>query len=710
MTIKKLLLFFILILQPAFIAAQEPFKKDIGRDTVLLNQLFDESKVMLYNNFDSCLLLNSRALELCRLNLETNLEDKVRKFFLKREATAYEFIGISLSRKGDLEGALNNYKKLLELVKKQNKPLYVAHIHNDIGVVYSQKGEIDSALLYYNRGLEINRASDFKRGIIASLGNISILLVKKGKYIEALDILQQNMTLSKEMKDSLFIVNVLFSMANIYILQDDYAEARMHYEESLQYCEATNDAEGKSIALDGIGSTYFEEGNYDLAKLNLKKSLKISTDIGDLFGRLESTLDLGEIARKQKDNALALDYFNQALGFSRAAGVLDLEGAALSSIGSIAFEQNRLEEALINGENALIIAKKTKDLNLLNQVAKLLADVYTQKERYKEGLEMLNLYISTKDSLVNNDQSKKIIQLTEAYKYEIKVAQDSIVNAKLQLEKDIELSLQKVKTAQQEQQSMFLFLSLLGMMVFGIYIYRRYQVTNKQKGIIETQKKQVDDALDEIKKRNEEKELLLKEIHHRVKNNLQIISSLLDLQSSKIDDDAARSVIADGQARVKSMALIHHKLYQHENLATINIKEYIGQLFNQIMATLTTTAPNLVLDIDETVSFDIDTAIPLGLILNELLTNACKYAFEEGKEGELSIRLEQKEKGRYSLEVKDNGHGMPADFNLGKARSLGLRLVRRLSKQLLGKATYKNDDGACFYIEFKDTELRKTMD
>jgi two-component sensor histidine kinase len=158
------------------------------------------------------------------------------------------------------------------------------------------------------------------------------------------------------------------------------------------------------------------------------------------------------------------------------------------------------------------------------------------------------------------------------------------------------------------------------------------------------------------------------------------------------------------------MALIHHKLYQHENLATINIKEYIGQLFNQIMATLTTKPPNLVLDIDEEVSFDIDTAIPLGLILNELLTNTCKYAFEEGKEGELSIRLEQKAAGDYSLEVKDNGNGMPTDFNLVKARSLGLRLVRRLSKQLLGKATYKNDNGACFSIEFKDTALRKTID
>jgi two-component sensor histidine kinase/Tfp pilus assembly protein PilF len=710
MTIKYNLLFFVFMLQINLILAQKPTKQSFEQDTLLLQELFSESEKMLHRNFDSCLLMGQEILELCQTNLEVNLEDGERAFFLSRKGDAYKYIGMCLAKKGDLDGAMINFKKLLILRKKENKRTFLANAYNNIGVVYGQQGAIDSALLYYNKGLEISKEIDDKRGIIAGLLNTSNLLTNKGKLTAALGNFQQTLTLSKELKDSFLIINTLFSMARIYNAEDAYVKARRHYEEALVYCEATNYESGKGIGLGGIGLTYAIEGKDDLAKDFLKKGLGFSRNTGYLPLSIRCLLSLGDVARKEKDNDLALAYYKEALDFSEKIGGKETELIALKGIGIIAFEQGKLEEALMNGERALAIAQKVEHLDYVNEVSKLLANIYTEKGNYKKGVEMLELYISTKDSLVNHEQSKKIIELTEAYKYDIKVAQDSIVNAKLQEEKDIELSLQKVKNTQQKQQSIFLFLSLLLMISFGIYIYRRYQVTTKQKEIIEAQKKQVDSALDEIKKRNEEKELLLKEIHHRVKNNLQIISSLLDLQSNKIEDDTARSVIADGQSRVKSMALIHHKLYQHENIATINIKEYIGQLFNQIMATLTATPPKLTLDIDAEVAFDIDTAIPLGLILNELLTNACKYAFEEGKQGELSIRLKEKEEGSYALEVKDNGNGMPSDFNLGKARSLGLRLVRRLSKQLLGKATYKNDNGACFCIEFKNTALRKTID
>jgi len=280
----------------------------------------------------------------------------------------------------------------------------------------------------------------------------------------------------------------------------------------------------------------------------------------------------------------------------------------------------------------------------------------------------------------------------------------------LQQKKDAELTFQKIENKQRRQQNNFLFLGLLVTVVFGVFISRRYQTTNRQKKIIEEQKKQMDISLQEIKKKNEEKELLLKEIHHRVKNNLQIISSLLDLQSNKIDDPTAKVAIADGQARVKSMALIHHKLYEHENIATINFKEYTEQLYHQIITSLTSLNPTLILEVDSTISFDIDTAIPLGLILNELLTNVCKYAFVDHPNPELKIKLQELEQGNYLLEVQDNGKGMPDDFQFQKARSLGLRLVRRLSKQLFGKTNYENRNGAHFNIHFKDTALRKQID
>ena len=212
-----------------------------------------------------------------------------------------------------------------------------------------------------------------------------------------------------------------------------------------------------------------------------------------------------------------------------------------------------------------------------------------------------------------------------------------------------------------------------------------------------------------IEKSLSEKEVLLKEIHHRVKNNLQVVSSLLDLQSRGIDDEKALSTFMEGQNRVKAMALIHQKLYQNENLATIDFAEYADQLMNEL-ATIYPTAGGVKTKISANgdARFDIDTAVPLGLILNELISNAYKYAFKENK-GELSVSVTSLGEGKHQLTVADSGEGLPADFDLTKARSLGLRLVRRLSKQLYGSAEYYYEQGSKFIITFTDTLERKAI-
>ena len=167
-------------------------------------------------------------------------------------------------------------------------------------------------------------------------------------------------------------------------------------------------------------------------------------------------------------------------------------------------------------------------------------------------------------------------------------------------------------------------------LVLGGIIFARYRVTQRQKQVIEVTNKELD-------ARNAEKEVLLKEIHHRVKNNLQIISSLLDLQSKDIDDEGALSAVADGQSRVKSMALIHQKLYQTEDIATVDFGSYATDLCSQLAA-LYPDMDNTKLDIEGNgIELDIDTAIPLGLILNELVTNAFKYGINSQRTGNLSV-------------------------------------------------------------------------
>jgi len=204
-----------------------------------------------------------------------------------------------------------------------------------------------------------------------------------------------------------------------------------------------------------------------------------------------------------------------------------------------------------------------------------------------------------------------------------------------------------------------------------------------------------------------EKEILLKEIHHRVKNNLSVISSLLEMQSSRINDETARAAIAVSQNRIASIALIHQRLYQQENLAAIELGGFLQDLSKQVSSICKNPQTQIKIEIDvpETL-VDIDTAVPLGLILNELLTNSYKYAFNENNNGQITIDLQQRSPGAFLLTYADNGPGISNEINIKKSASLGLRLIHRLSKQIGGSATYQYRNGSTFIINFKNSNIR----
>ncbi|OPY27459.1 MAG: serine-protein kinase RsbW [Methanobacterium sp. PtaU1.Bin242] len=200
-----------------------------------------------------------------------------------------------------------------------------------------------------------------------------------------------------------------------------------------------------------------------------------------------------------------------------------------------------------------------------------------------------------------------------------------------------------------------------------------------------------------------EKEVLLKEIHHRVKNNLQIISSLLNLQSIRIKDDTkAFEVFKESQNRVKTMAMIHEKLYQSGNFAQIDFSQYIHNLISSIFSSYGVNTGDIKLKITgQDVFLDINTAIPCGLIINELVTNTIKHAFSPGNSGKLHVSFDKTD-DKYVLTVQDNGNGLPDDFDIEKTDTLGLELVKSLVYQLEGKLGVINGDGAIFRISFRE--------
>ena len=211
---------------------------------------------------------------------------------------------------------------------------------------------------------------------------------------------------------------------------------------------------------------------------------------------------------------------------------------------------------------------------------------------------------------------------------------------------------------------------------------------------------------DELQNSLREKEVLLKEIHHRVKNNLQIITSLLYLQSLKIDDAATQSIFKDSQNRVKSLALVHEKLYQSKDLARIDFSDYLKNLTNFIFTTYKTNIVNLNIDYDlDDVYLSVEVSVPLGLIINELLSNALKYAFtgietDELAEHRILLSFKNISSNRFVLSISDNGKGLPDSFNIDESESLGLKLVTSLVQQIDGKLEVHPKDKTEFKITF----------
>lgn len=196
-----------------------------------------------------------------------------------------------------------------------------------------------------------------------------------------------------------------------------------------------------------------------------------------------------------------------------------------------------------------------------------------------------------------------------------------------------------------------------------------------------------------------EKEILLKEVHHRVKNNMQVISSLLNLQSSAIEDERVRTLFQESQNRVRSMALVHELLYQSENLARIDLAVYARMLAESLWAPCGADASAVALKLELVPVFlDVDAAVPTGLIINELLSNAMKHAFLPGRRGTITLKVGPHGDGAYWFSVSDDGVGMPASMDIHNTATLGLQLVSTLCTQLEATITLDSQCGARFTV------------
>ncbi len=234
----------------------------------------------------------------------------------------------------------------------------------------------------------------------------------------------------------------------------------------------------------------------------------------------------------------------------------------------------------------------------------------------------------------------------------------------------------------QMQQQLFIIALFIGSLLLGL-VYRNYRLKRKSSLILEKTNNELENKNNLLDVRNAENELLLKEIHHRVKNNLELVKSLISLQSAQLEDSATKDAMIASQNRVQSMGIIHQKLYQGENLGSIEMKDYFLNLGESILDTYNADDKVKIEYAMDNLELDVDTAVPIGLIVNELLTNALKYAFPESSKGNISISLSKSNSETLTLKVADNGIGKITGLD-SKGTGFGSQLIKLLTQQLNG--------------------------
>ena len=428
-----------------------------------------------------------------------------------------------------------------------------------------------------------------------------------------------------------------------------------------------------------IGSFYLRQKIYDSALYYLDAALA-DMDLRNFREGSESTT--ADILLNKIRVYLPLERVDEAAGMLLQLEPLilkikqpDYEMDYYRQSGNIYSRQSQFAKAERQFDKALKLLSENESVKRQMDLYRDMSRHYVRTGDFKTALAYTTQFEALEDSIFDREKSERIATLQTQFQ----VQEKELTISRLEQEN---LQTQVEAQASKRQRDLYLFVGVLLLFISSalFYSYRLKSKANKK-----------------LVKSDIEKETLLQEIHHRVKNNLQVISSLLAVQAKEYDHPAIAEFVSNGRSRVQAMALVHQFLYQDRDSSVISYGDYLKELTKNIFD-FNNTTDQIKYQIDsDTIYLDIDTAIPLGLITSEIITNALKYAFPTG-EGNVKIVL-RRDGDQFELQVADSGKGI-SEKDLEKANSFGLSLIRNLTKRIKGELHIENNQGTIFNISF----------
>lgn len=547
----------------------------------------------------------------------------------------------------------------------------------------------DTTYILAQQAFELAQKLEYLPGQAQALATKAAAFKFLGDYAKSLNLYNQAYELNTKLGDNYRKTVVLNNKADLFMQQGDWTKALKTMKECFAIYNTISNPlkESKPVYLSNMGECFYNLNQLDSAKYYLLKALPVAE------ARQASILTtilylLGDLAVAENDKKQAyLFYKKSIINANTENRYSDLYEGNIR-MAKFFQKKNKTDTTLHYALLALSFAQKAAFLSGIMKSSEYLSAIYKGRNDTK-ALQYYTMAVVAKDSLYSQDKVRRLLSINFEEK---------------ELAQQKEAEYVQNKNIKRLWMLIGLITAIAGIALILLKNNQQKQRANKtlkyKNDEIEATVAQLKTTQISLTSKNAENELLLKEIHHRVKNNLEVVSSLLSLQSAKINDPEIQEAMLASQNRVQSMGILHQKLYQSEHLAFIEMKNYFKNLSENILDSYNETE-RIAVDIDmDEVEMDVDTAVPVGLIVNELITNSLKYAFPDGKKGNIKLTLASADKENFILKISDNGIGKSVNTKT-KGTGFGTQLVDLLTRQIDGKLQENNENGTMISINFR---------
>ena len=494
----------------------------------------------------------------------------------------------------------------------------LAFTANQLGSMNVFMGQNEKAQRYLFEVYSLYKAQGNKQRLAQATNGLAIFYNNTNQEDKAIERYIEALKMFQEIKDTMGQANVHANLGITYTDSGEFTKAEYHIGMQGKLDSLLNTQWGLGFFFDYLGYLREKQGRYQEAYQNHLQSLKIRENLSSHYNITESRI----------------------------------------SLANVLIRMGEYDKAIVEANRVFENYEERQSLHQLQSSYRLLSEAFEAKKEMAKALKYHKLYKNISDSIFNTDMIETITEKDAKFERVQKESEIAMLN--LENETSQKIIGQKDRTILLGGTGLF----LVSLLCVGLYFITRKYLRQKQ----------------QLAKALSDKDILLREIHHRVKNNLQLVSSLLTLQGRSMDNESAQKAINEGKSRIRSMALIHQDLYQKENLTSVNTQQYFKNLCQELYETYSISKNKVALEMDiEDISIDVDTLVPLGLITNEIISNSLKYAFPNNKKGILKAVLKGKNGGLY-LKVSDNGIGYdPGEIS---PNSFGTRLIHSLTQQL----------------------------